>query len=515
MSEVPPKKYNPLVVTDKVWTGNTATRMQRGMPLPPKYENQRGVALVSAEPMSLADIASAITEQTGISVRLSQTGPAAGSGASATAATGNPMPIAYEGPLSGLMERVAGYYGVNWRYDGSSITITRFETRVFMVEALPGTSKSESGIQQSSSSGGGSGGGGGGGSSGGSSGGGGGSSMQSTLTQTSKTTIDIKYWDELGQILTSMLAGTGTAIISPSMGTVTITTTPEIMHTVSEYIAAQNQRFSRQIAINVEVYTVDLTNGLDFNLAFSTALKKIANGFLGNYGGVSAPTTVSGFTGGGTMNLAILDPNNTSATPLVSDIFTALSGIGDTSKVAKFPMITLNNIPVIRRIGENINYVQSTSTTVTGTSGTAVTQANPGTIQKGFTVEMTPRILDDGRILLDYSLDIIDIVSIQQFNTQCGSGASSSTCATGATGSSTLQLPTTTERAFAQQSILKSGSTLIMGGAEEEDIQQNTQGVGSAYNYLLGGGVSSGKTHTMIFFAITPQVVDVPHLEQG
>jgi hypothetical protein len=31
---------------------------------------------------------------------------------------------------------------------------------------------------------------------------------------------------------------------------------------------------------------------------------------------------------------------------------------------------------------------------------------------------------------------------------------------------------------------------------------------------LLGGGVSSNKTHTMIIVTILPQVLDVPHSEQ-
>ncbi len=46
---------------------------------------------------------------------------------------------------------------------------------------------------------------------------------------------------------------------------------------------------------------------------------------------------------------------------------------------------------------------------------------------------------------------------------------------------------------------------------EERDVTQNSQGVGDPYNYLLGGGSTSGKTHSMVFYALTPQVLDVPH----
>ena len=122
----------------------------------------------------------------------------------------------------------------------------------------------------------------------------------------------------------------------------------------------------------------------------------------------------------------------------------------------------------------------------------------PGTVLQGFTVQVTPRLLDDGRILVQYSLSIVDVLAM---NTFTSSGSS-------------VQLPTTANRDFVQQAVLKSGSTLFIGGAEEDDAQQNSQGVADPYNYLLGGGLSSGTSHTMVFFALTPQVLDTPHSEQ-
>lgn len=502
-TQLPPKHYDPLVVTDKVWTGNTALRMQRGLPLPARFETPHGIALVAAEPMNLADIANNITNETGIPVHLTQTNaPGAAAQNSAVPA----MPMAYEGPLSGLMERVAGHFGINWHYDGSTIEISRYETRVFVIEALPGTEKVEEGMQDASSSGGSSGGGGG-------SGGGVQTTQQNTMTQNSKTSIDIKYWEELGQNLTSMLAGNGTAIVSPSLGTVTITTTPELMRSIAQYIAQENQRLSRQIAINVEIYVVSLSDGLDFNVAFSTAIKKIGDTFLGNITGLAVPGAAGSVVPplGGNLNIAILDHSNP-ADAQISDIFTALSTIGNTTTVARFPLITLNNRPVSRRVGEEVGYVASSQTSIAGTSGTPTTSLTPGAVPEGFSVQLTPRLLDDGRILLEYSLSDIDPPTFQVFNSQCGS-APSAACTAGA-GSSSIEVPTSLQRIFVQQSILKSGSTLIMGGNEEEDLAQNKQGVGSPDFYGLGGGISSARAHTMIFFALTPQVLDVPRTEQ-
>jgi type IVB pilus formation R64 PilN family outer membrane protein len=520
---IPPKHYNPLVVTDKVWTGDTALRMHRGIPLPDRFETTHGVTVVSSEPMTLAEIVREVSQQTGIPFHMTEAGsaarPATPAAAAATAAPGggstpalssssssNSMPIAYEGQLSGLLERLAGHFGVNWRYDGSTVSITRFETRVFSIEALPGTQQVQEGMQDDNSS-----------SSGGSSSStsstGSSSSTQNSITQNSKFSIDIKYWEELDKILASMLGGTGTVVVSPSLGNVTVTTTPEIMRTVSDYLAQENQRISRQIAVNVEIYTVSLNRGINFNIAFNTALRRLGD-FSGNIiNGAPAPASISsGFTGGGSLSLAILNPHG--FTNEVTDIFTALSGLGDTTKVAKFPLVTLNNRPVSRRIGQDINYVASatTNTTGAGTSSTfAGTSLTPGTVHQGFSVQLTPRLLDDGRILLQYSLSIIDVLSITSFNSVTGTTAGT---AASAAGSSTIQLPTTSNRIFVQQSVLKSGSTLFLGGAEETDAQENSQGVGDPNFYALGGGISTDKSQTMVFFAITPQVLDIPHSEQ-
>jgi type II secretory pathway component GspD/PulD (secretin) len=201
------------------------------------------------------------------------------------------------------------------------------------------------------------------------------------------------------------------------------------------------------------------------------------------------------------MTVAILNPNTGGR---VTDILTALSSIGDTTKVAKFPLITLNNRPASRRIGQDIAYLQSVQVTqnVTGTGGTTTNPSStltPGTIHQGFTVQATPRLLDDGRILLQYSLSIIDLIGTPVTFTSNGSS---------------VQLPTTSNRLFVQQAVLKSGSTLILGGAEEDDAGQGSQGVGDPYNYLLGGGSTSGKTRVMVFYTLTPQVLDTPHSEQ-
>ena len=566
------KPYNPLVVTDKVWSGNEALRMHRGVPLPTRFETSQGITLVSGEPLSLAEIATAITSQTGIPVRVADVGggravaskpviPSSGaqipmaanlagnpnnlnepkvgngagnnSGESSSVATAGTMLVAYEGPLSGLLERVAGYFGVDWRYDGTSVSISRFETRVFLIEALPDTAMVQDSSQTSStsgssgssgggSSGGSSGGGGGGGSSGGSSGSSSsGNSSTGTLTQNTTYTANIKYWEELKEILANMLGGVGNVVISPSNGEVTVTTTPEIMRTVSDYLVQENKRLSRQIAINVEVYSVDVSRDSDFNVDFSAAIGKLGNVVnIKAVTGASAPTSVGSLTGLGELSIAILNPEHAHG-GRIGDIFSALSTVGDTTTVAQFPLTTVNNRPVSRFVGTTQWFVPqitgSSTSTVGSTSTLGGSSATAQPITSGMTLQLTPRLLDDGRIVMQYSLNIQTITSIQCFNTCTGSSVTcNSTGASNTAGTAcTLQEPITTNRSFIQQSVLRSGSTLVIGGVDQEDVAQNANGIGDAYNWLLGGGTSNSTGRTMVFIAISPQVLDPPAPEQG
>ncbi|MDR3450761.1 MAG: secretin N-terminal domain-containing protein [Alphaproteobacteria bacterium] len=525
--------YDPLMVTSKVWSGGTALRMQRGMPLPPSFESARGVTLVSADPMSLNQIANAISSQTGIPIRLSSlTVPGQAGAASAVAAaapTGNPgpgvttfapapptgnfsgfdpsttttatgatvpvakstektMPVSYEGPLSGLLEQMGAYFGVSWRYDGSTIAVSRYETRIFAIEALPGTQEINEGMQDDNSSN-------------SSSSSSGGSSQTNTLTQNSKTAISFKYWDELKDVLTSLIGGQGSVVISPSMGTVTITTTPDVMETVSDYLNKENHRLSRQIAIDVQIYSVNIGASEDYQLQFTTFLKNLTN----VNGLTYTSATVPGFANAnltqqsvlGSLNIAVVNGTG-SGTVHSQDLFGALSTVGDTTDVAQFPMTTLNNRPVSRRVGKDTTYISTvnSNSTSTTTGSTIVYTPVISTVHDGFSLQLTPRLLDDGRILLQYSLSLIDVESLgqQSFNT--------------GTATVPLTLPVTENKIFVQQSLLRSGSTLVIGGVDREQVVQNHNGVGSPDNFLLGGGISTDRQHAMLVMAITPQVIN-------
>lgn len=462
-------QHQSLTVTDRVWAGSTAMRLRNGQPLPERVERPRAIAYASAEPVALSDLLATISGQSGIPVRL---------GTGAEAMSSQTMPVSYEGALSGLLNQIANYNGLNWRYDGGAITMARYETRVFVVEALPGTSKYTDEVSGDSSSS----------SSGGSSSGGSGSS--NALKQESTLEAELDFWDEIKTSVDNLLGGQGTALVSESAGTITVTTTAENMKTIASYIEQQNKLLARQIAINVEVYTVDLAENENFSLTLNTVFDKIAP-FVDTFTG----PTQAAISGASRLSAVVLDTEAVGRVNVVADV---LNSISDNVRVAQFPMTTLNNRTVVRRIGNDTNYVsQISSTAVDGGSSTET--ITPGTVREGFTMQLTPRQLPDGRILLQYSLSLIDLLGVDQFTS--GQGNS-------------VQLPRTTSRVFVQQSMLRSGNTLLLAGFSQDRQTQTSQGVGNAFNYLLGGGSNNNRTRQMLFIAITPQEIDIRQTER-
>ncbi len=503
----PARRYNPLTITDAIWTGARAVRMRNGMPLPARVESQRSVAMISTEPMSLRAIGSSIAQQTGIPVRYSKgteegadednivsasaaartSSSSAKSKSAAPAAAGSPtagMRVSYEGTLSGLLEKVSSHFGVLWSYDGAAITMSKFETRIFTLDAMPGTQTVKDGMKEQEDN-----------NTSSSSGAQTASAAPSAAEQSSSMTVDLKFWDEVGKTIDSVLGGIGSYSLSPSSGTITVVTTPEVMRTVAEYINGENERLSRQVAINLEVFTVDITEGEDFNSQFAAAVAgSLTRAKLSFTNSNAAPGSANPASSLGSIGISIIDPWDGGAV----NVFNLLSSVGKTARVAQFPMTTLNNRPVARRIGQDRTYLASVSQTIDGSSsGLSTATLTPGIVRDGFSIQITPRILGDGRILMQYSLSLIDLLSIDTF----------------ASGANSVQLPRTATRLFVQQTMMRSGSTLVLGGFDQDQVEQRSNGIGDAYNYLFGGGVANARTRQVLFVAMTPQEITLPRTE--
>jgi len=485
---------DPLTVSDEIWVGNQAMHMRRGQPLPVKLDADKGFALISTNPMSLSAIATQVANSTGIPVRVTDISLSGGTGgATDNSADGTPtsMSLSYEGPLSTFLDQVASQFDVSWRFDGRGIYFYRYETRTFTIESMPGKSSINDAFDTSSSS-----------SSSSSSGTGGGTTAASAgqdVKQKNELSADLDYWKDLEAAVKSMLGSQGIETMMPSSGTITVSARPAKLAQLAEFIDKENKRLSKQIAIDLVVYSVTLDNTNNYGLNLTNVFK--INTFGSAPGtdsiyrltGPSVPSASSFTTAtAGSLSIALLSPHwNANIIPQ------ALSAVGNVAEITRSPVITLNNRPASREITVDTAYLASISTTAVQNAGVS-TSVTPGIVTTGLALQMLPRILDDGRILLQYSVKLSDLVSIK---------SASSTGDQTTANTQVIQTPETANKIFVQQAIMQNGSTLVLAGFDKNTNTDNRNGIGSADNWLLGGGTANDHKREEIVITITPHEI--------
>lgn len=464
---------DPLQVSDSVWLGDRVVRLPQGIPLPDKWETDTAVALRTDNPIQLNQLAGILSAETKIPFRLTD-GADEAPAAAAAPAPGGPgaiisatdgLVVSYEGSLSGLLNLASSYYNVSWRFDGTSIIISRYVTRTFVMDALPGTITIEA--PQATADG-------------------GPAAGAATATPLSSASIDI--WQDLRNTVESIVGNVGTVDISQSSGTIVVSTSADRMERISTFLSEENKRLGRQVAISIELFSVEVNDaeayGFDLNAALSSINGLPTVALSGPTAGLTSPATVS---------VTLVDPPALVGT---DGLLQALSTLGKTTRVAQVPITTLNNRPANQRISSDRAYVSSVSSTTSGVDNVS-TEAETSTVTTGLAVSVLPRIMSDGRILLQYALAQGDLLQIRSFPI----------------GANTVQLPETQGISFSQQVMMKNGATLILAGFDQSEVSNTARGLGRPLSWILGGSTQSNNTRKLVVIAITPREIAVSRSE--
>lgn len=416
-------------------------------------------------------------------------------GASASAPASDPTPpgrmkINYTGTLSGFLDSVASNYGVSWMSEGDRIIFSSQQTKVFDIPALPVVLKlSTSFSSQGASVQGGVGGGG--GQSGGSS------------NDSVSTTTAVELWKDINSSLKSIVGGNGSIEISGATGTVTVNAPPDTMAQVSNYVREINRRLSKEIVMNLTVYSVNLSRSDRYSANINTILQNSKYGVaVSSAGSVAQTLTGAGGTYGGIpgqqgLGFTVLDGKFRGSNAVLE----ALSTAGEVSVVNSQSVTTMNGIPVPFRDVNTRGYAAQVSTSQpTGSNNsTPTTTITPGQVQTGYSMRMTPRVNNDGTILLEYALDLSELNGPQDgFRTF-------------STGGQTIQLPDINSRNTVNQATIPAGSTLVLSGLERTRTDAGRSGTGAPGNFLLGGSRNMQVTRELLVVAITPEIIDLGH----
>jgi type IVB pilus formation R64 PilN family outer membrane protein len=307
-------------------------------------------------------------------------------------------------------------------------------------------------------------------------------------------TSSTDVWSEIETGLKSLMTKDSKFTISRAAGTITVVAPPRAMSDIAHYIDQMNEVLSATIAVEVSAIYITVNDqdnyGLDLNALYQAGKQRLTLNGL-------APTITQS---PGTGSIAILSPpagSNNFATHFAgSQLF--LNAVSSSNRLADYRSATVsgrNGIAMPITLTTNQDIVRSLQFAVGLQSGAASTSASTTTINYGFSLEVLPRIISPGVVSVFLSFTANDLTNLQNF-------------AVGSTG--TLELATIDTRSLWNESPLRVGQTLVIAGTEQEKINPQKSGLGSANNWLLGGEYRNQVLRTRLILLVTPSIMVLP-----
>ena len=185
----------------------------------------------------------------------------------------------------------------------------------------------------------------------------------------------------------------------------------------------------------------------------------------------------------------------------------ALSTQATTNLITSGTVTTLNNKSAPIQVVKKQNYISEiTKTNSGGDSNYYDLSTETEEIETGFTMNVLPRILEHGRLLLKFDLTLSDLLALEKVDLISGSDIGDEQ----SEGGEYIQNPIIESRGFTQEVAMKSGESLVLTGYERVENSAEKRGVGSATNSLLGGSATAGKVRSILVIILTPVVLESP-----
>ena len=465
--------------SEGVWLGNESIIPDHMNNLPKDFESDTGVTVMLGDPVSLQVLANNIYSITGIPIKIDS--KIAGEKLKKT------MNIKFTGKLSSLLSQVATDLDLLWYYDKKAIVFYETETKTFSLYAL-GTDISYQ------------------------------SSIHSEDGNQVSMSSNLKEWEEIEQAINGIIDGNSNAkfTVSKSLGTITATAPPSILNRIGEYIEKQNKRLSQLVTIDVKVLQVSISNDSAFGLNLAAAINSSSGLNI-----VANPTNNLSTPEASSMNVAVLSNVISGATgathigptgSIEEGAYTnsninsgAMAGVAGTNaliqslaKQGKVSLVT--NVGVTTR-NNRIAPVSNTKTTgyikrfesrnFTTVESSTVDQDS---LETGFSMQLMPNILDNGKILLMFRMSIKELVKMDSKTI----------------GEVTLQLPEVEERSFMQEVVMESGQMLVLSGFEKQTNNDTRYGIGKPDFIALSGSRETQSQRDVLVVILTPQVLVSP-----
>ena len=380
------KKY--IKYSDAPYFGASAIKSRSNEELPIVFQQSVKVDQTFAD---LNQVASVIQKITKIPVYVDSAGQTGGGGGNQIQAI---RVTQQDGTLEELLDLISSKTDTFWQYRNGQILLSQTETRTFVIKNLPGQvkvsnqSSNQSGMDSSTS------GAGGGATSGG-------SSSSGSMQQSVNFDLTGDSWAKYEEGVKTLLSSVGKYSANPSNQSMTITDKPSIMLKVADYIDKQNSLIDKQVQIDVQVIAVDTQADDNYGINWNLVFKSAQGGFSINgqaAGGASTGSSTASpiFIPSMGTQAFTFTPSAGSSMAGSSVVINALSSVLRTSEVTNTAALTSSSQPVPINFTQQIGYLASVNTTVSGTSGAGAYQTSltPGTLSVGFSISFSKPFLE-------------------------------------------------------------------------------------------------------------------------
>lgn len=384
-------------------------------------------------------------------------------------------------PLSELLDVVTSQLGLSWSYRNGAVVIHYLDTRTYRI-ALSAALDVEANVSSGASL------------TSGASGGGNGTSASETTGETSQRTmmsIKSRFGADVQRAIEAMLTpGIGEHAFSPSIGTVTVTDTPDVLDRIGQYIDDTNARMSRQAMLYVTVASVELTDsdslGINWNLVWRSLNGSFGAGFTNGL----SPLENSANVGFGILDTATGRAGQFGGTQA---ILNALSKQGAVSIMRQRGVTTQHLQPTPIHLTNERQYVCGRSQTNTAQVG-STESTTLCSVVTGFAMDILPDIHGD-RLTLQFSLNMSPPARIEMVpgNPERPEYTAS-----------------VDRQTFLQRVGMRSGQTLVISDFQEASVASGKQGIGGTSAWAMTGSGTREETRRVLVIIISPRIMPTP-----
>jgi len=314
-----------------------------------------------------------------------------------------------------------------------------------------------------------------------------GGSTGATTNEFSNNKGTRSIWQDLTELLTSLVSEEGTFFVSEANTSVTVKDFPENVRSIASVIDEFNQRLSAQVVLDVQIISVTLdgnrADGIDWNL-----VKTNTDTTLNFSHGLKESDDVETSSGIPT-KFSVIVPDGSRSYWTGSDVLIkALEQQGDVSIVTSPRAVTLNNEVAEIRINLKTTYLASSSTTIS--EDIVETELTPNVAIDGFTMYLLPKIdVLNREVYLQLSMTVAELQKLSKIEA----------------GRNLIQVPKIQDSKVNTRTRLKSGETLLISGYQQyfgSSEKSDHFGID-----LFGRKYSRSKKHEMVVL-LTPTIVD-------